>query len=83
MILTGHHRFEAGGLRYGGDVGGIGGDGDPADAGKRRAPRHMHDHRLAADVGKRFSGQACRGHPGRNDHKRLVLIPGHGGSDSW
>ena len=41
------------------------------DLGGLRAPHHMHDHRLAGDIGERLAGQPGRGHAGRDENERV------------
>ena len=37
-----------------------------------RAPQHVHDHRLAGDVGERLAGQPGRGHAGRDEDQDVA-----------
>ena len=52
-----------------GDLGGVGGDRDPADLGGFGAAQHVDDHRQAGDVQQRLARQAGGGHAGGNQHQ--------------
>ncbi len=39
---------------------------------------HMHDHRLARDIGERLAGQPGCGHPGRNEDQDFTV-----GHETW
>ncbi len=47
------------------------GDGHRADPGLPPTFQHMHDHRLAVDIGQRLAGQARGGHAGGDDDDRV------------
>ena len=67
MVGAGHDRPAAGLFHRRGDGFRIGRHHDRADAGRLRAPQHMHDHRQAGDIGQRLAGQAGGGHAGRDE----------------
>jgi hypothetical protein len=67
--------LEAGGTDGGGDLLGIGGNGNPAEPAFARPARHMHDHRLARDLCHRLAGQAGRGHAGGDDDDWVHRTP--------
>ena len=71
MVGAGHHRASAGLVHHRFDLRRIGRHHHRADGGGFGAPQHMHDHRLAGDVGERFARQAGRGHAGGNDNKNV------------
>jgi hypothetical protein len=73
MIGSRHYRLSAGLLHAGGDRFGVGRNYDGADFGRLRPPHHMHDHRLARDVGQRLAGQARGTHAGRNDNQDIAV----------
>ena len=61
-----HHGAAAGLFHRRRDRLGIGRHHRLADLGGLRAAQHMHDHRLAGDIGQRLAGQPGRGHAGRD-----------------
>ncbi len=73
MVGPRHHGAAAGLLHAGEDRLGVGRDDDVARVRGLCAPQHMHDHRLARDVHKRFAGQPRRGQPGRNDDEGVLV----------
>ena len=79
-----HHRAAAGLLDAGGDRLRIGRDHDRPDVRRLRAAHHVHDHRLAGDIGQRLAGQPGRGHAGRDqdenvgDRPSVVHVAGRG-----
>ena len=69
MVGTGHDGLAAMGCHHLGDLGGIGGDRDPADLRGLGAAQHVDDHRQAGDVQQRLARQAGGGHAGGNQHQ--------------
>ena len=61
-----HHRPAAGLFHSRGDGLVVGGHHDPAEPAASARRQHMHDHRLAGDIGQRLAGQPGRGHAGRD-----------------
>jgi hypothetical protein len=66
MIGPRHHRAAAGLFHASQDRLGIGRNHNGSDISGLGAPQHMHNHRLAGDVGERFAGQPGGGQAGRN-----------------
>ena len=74
MVGPRHDGAAAGLFHSRGDLGRIGRDHDRADAGGLRAAQHVHDHRLAGDIGERLARQPGRGHAGRDEDEDVSAI---------
>ena len=78
MVGAGHHRAAAG-LRHAAATASESvATATAPDAGLLGAAQHMHDHRLAGDLGQRLAGQPARRHAGRNEDQDFTV-----GHETW